>query len=253
MSSPVPGVAQITLWFSCIMPSTLLSSRLPISRPYTGCTRRWARVPSGARCGPRKKPSPCQRNIHRRRRRIGRRTSPDRRRSRGAVDRHRGCPFVSVTCHCRELAVLFSTRHCQCVPSNRGGCRVLGYNFSHLDGIQCSRRDLSKNPVWMPASRLAAADRVSGVSGAGWRWLHDGSRCTALSRWTIFKGVLFVLHPHARMRGFEERGRRLHRCVRRIDRPLALEAGESSVGIRPVVAIAPPRKKVLAVSLFRPA
>ena len=35
------------------------------------------------------------------------------------------------------------------------------------NGSQCSRRDLSKNPVWMPASRLAAADRVSGVSGAG--------------------------------------------------------------------------------------
>ena len=33
------------------------------------------------------------------------------------------------------------------------------------DGSQCSRLDLSINPVWMPASRLAAADRVSGVSG----------------------------------------------------------------------------------------
>ena len=82
MSSPVPGVAQITLWFSCIMPSPLLSSRLPISRPYTGCTRRRARVPSGASCGPRSKPSPCQRCIHRRRLHRGHISGPDRLRNR---------------------------------------------------------------------------------------------------------------------------------------------------------------------------
>ena len=139
----------------------------------------------------------------------------------------------------------------------RGGCRGLGCQLSHQmvvripsNGIQCSRRDLSKNPVWMPASRLAAADRVSGVSGAG----------GAGSRWFLavhsqslddLKGVLFV-GIHMRVCRFEERGRRLHRCVRRIDRPLALEAGDRQLGFDRSCHCAT-SQKVLAVSLFRPA
>ena len=38
-----------------------------------------------------------------------------------------------------------------------------------------------------------------------------------------FKGVLLVL-VYVGMRGLKERGGSLHRCVRRFDRPVALEA-----------------------------
>ena len=31
--------------------------------------------------------------------------------------------------------------------------------------------------------------------------------------------------------GFEERGGRLHRCVRRFDRPIALQAGDCQLGV----------------------
>ena len=44
-----------------------------------------------------------------------------------------------------------------------------------------------------------------------------------------FEGVLLVL-VYVRVRGFEERGGRLHRCVRRFDRPLALQAGDTHLG-----------------------
>ena len=41
--------------------------------------------------------------------------------------------------------------------------------------------------------------------------------------------MLLVL-VYVRVRGFEERGGRLHRCVRRFDRPIALQAGDCHLG-----------------------
>ena len=46
------------------------------------------------------------------------------------------------------------------------GSRLCPLVSSHVNG-QCSRRVLSMKPVWMPASRLAAADRMSWLGGAG--------------------------------------------------------------------------------------
>ena len=43
------------------------------------------------------------------------------------------------------------------------------------------------------------------------------------------KGVLFVL-IYVRVRGFEERRRRLDGCVRRLDRPIALKARNRHLG-----------------------
>ena len=73
----------------------------------------------------------------------------------------------------RESSVIFSTRHSQLlsrVAFVRGHGREHGQFCplvrSKVSG-QCSRLDLSMKPVWMPASRLTAADRASWLGGAG--------------------------------------------------------------------------------------
>ena len=63
---------------------------------------------------------------------------------------------------------------------------------------------------------------------AGWRWL-DIVLAVQPEPLDDLKGVLFVL-IYVRVRGFEERGGRLHRCVRRLDRPIALKARDRHLG-----------------------
>ena len=63
---------------------------------------------------------------------------------------------------------------------------------------------------------------------ARWRWL-DIVLAVHSQPLDDLKGVLFVL-IRVGIRGLKERRRRLDGCVDRLDRPIALEAGDSHLG-----------------------